>query len=254
MALRKRTADPACPAGAFYLVYLIIAHLFTSLCSHPSHCSSAFMSSRFMYDEPGAPFRSPRYGSYGSPYSDDSQEVPVFQYDKLDKRIPSIRLLNLHMREQGIVCTMETVDLRQAPAYEVLSYCWSPHTNNRTIMINGCSHKVSQNLFTALERLKQVDNVGHSGRNMHHAPVRRLWIDAICINQEDMSERSRQDQLMWAINSKAAKVLAWLGDEENDSDIGKEVSRLLACQNESFLLKKSPQKRSPTSQTKYHVR
>ncbi|KAE9380800.1 hypothetical protein N431DRAFT_477671 [Stipitochalara longipes BDJ] len=40
-----------------------------------------------------------------------------------------------------------------------------------------------------------------------------LWIDAICINQDDMDERSQQVQLMGEIYKKAAQVLMWIGDQ-----------------------------------------
>jgi hypothetical protein len=41
-----------------------------------------------------------------------------------------------------------------------------------------------------------------------------LWADAICINQEDTSERASQIQLMRCTYSLAKVVLAWLGDND----------------------------------------
>ena len=42
---------------------------------------------------------------------------------------------------------------------------------------------------------------------------RTLWIDAICINQDDLDERAQQVMLMRKIYSKADRVLVWLGPE-----------------------------------------
>lgn len=47
--------------------------------------------------------------------------------------------------------------------------------------------------------------------------VRIVWIDQICINQDDLEERSQQVQLMRDIYQTASRVLIWLGDYENDS-------------------------------------
>jgi hypothetical protein len=44
-----------------------------------------------------------------------------------------------------------------------------------------------------------------------------MWIDAICINQQDLGERAQQVQLMGSIYTGAARVVVWLGPEEDDS-------------------------------------
>jgi hypothetical protein len=47
---------------------------------------------------------------------------------------------------------------------------------------------------------------------------RILWIDAICINQEDNEEKGRQVRLMAKIYAKASRVVVWLGKAANNSD------------------------------------
>lgn len=44
-----------------------------------------------------------------------------------------------------------------------------------------------------------------------------LWIDALCINQDDLQERSHQVQMMKQIYSRASSVLVWLGLHRDDS-------------------------------------
>lgn len=46
-----------------------------------------------------------------------------------------------------------------------------------------------------------------------------LWIDAICINQRSIAERSVQVMHMGEVYTKAASVIAWLGEESNDSNL-----------------------------------
>ena len=45
-----------------------------------------------------------------------------------------------------------------------------------------------------------------------------LWIDALCINQDNISERSAQVQLMDKIYQQASRVLIYLGEAESGSD------------------------------------
>jgi len=47
---------------------------------------------------------------------------------------------------------------------------------------------------------------------------RVLWADAVCINQQDDNEKSKQVQLMLDIFASASKVLAWTGEASYDSD------------------------------------
>ena len=46
---------------------------------------------------------------------------------------------------------------------------------------------------------------------------RVVWIDAICINQTDIEERSQQVEMMGLIYSKAVRNLIWLGEEDCDT-------------------------------------
>jgi len=75
-----------------------------------------------------------------------------------------------------------------------------------TIWVNGQQHEVTENLFSALGRLRQIDR-------KHF-----LWVDAICINQEDLRERTDQVKLMGDIYRNAKEVLIWLGDENGTTD------------------------------------
>ncbi|RDW57093.1 hypothetical protein BP6252_13839 [Coleophoma cylindrospora] len=92
----------------------------------------------------------------------------------------------------------------QVLQYEALSYAWGLPSNQRQILINKIPCQVRENLWWALHHLRL------------RYGVRLLWIDALCINQEDVIERNHQVALMKYIYSKAERVVVWLGCETDD--------------------------------------
>ncbi|KAF7198604.1 Heterokaryon incompatibility protein 6, OR allele [Pseudocercospora fuligena] len=92
--------------------------------------------------------------------------------------------------------------------YVCLSYCWGHPRKSRSITVNGCKFKITENLHRALQAIYR-----------HHHHETYYWIDAICINQGDIVERSRQVAQMWKIFASAVNVLAWLGEADEESKI-----------------------------------
>ncbi|KAK4552095.1 hypothetical protein LTR86_010631 [Recurvomyces mirabilis] len=88
--------------------------------------------------------------------------------------------------------------------YEALSYTWGSQTDNRVIHMNGCnkSTSITKHLFQALQRLRR------------RQATRTLWVDALCINQNDLSERSTQVAIMSEIYRAATCVNIWLGEPD----------------------------------------
>ena len=60
-------------------------------------------------------------------------------------------------------------------------------------------------------------------------PADLFWIDALCINQNDVDEKNRQTSQMSEINRTAKETLAWLGPEGDDSAIAAEFITDLCC-------------------------
>ncbi|KAF7187702.1 Heterokaryon incompatibility protein 6, OR allele [Pseudocercospora fuligena] len=85
--------------------------------------------------------------------------------------------------------------------YIALSYCWGNKDDLRQITMNGCTFDVTANLWQALSTIQQH----------HRSDIRYYWVDAICINQDDLEERNNQVHQMWRIFSNAQWVYAWLG-------------------------------------------
>ncbi len=97
-----------------------------------------------------------------------------------------IRLLKLWSRWKGeiIQCTLEIHSLQRLPRYEALSYTWDHSGSKKVIKVHDTTFAVSRNLFSALKRLR------------YKTQSRMLWVDAICINQNDLDERSHQVERM----------------------------------------------------------
>ena len=97
------------------------------------------------------------------------------------------------------VAHLEVTLLAAAPSFEALSYTWGVARREEGIRLNGVLVRTTENLIVALHSLRHPDR------------VRVLWVDALCINQENCAERSAQVAIMDRIYRRADKVLIWLG-------------------------------------------
>lgn len=125
-------------------------------------------------------------------------------YKPLDSEKSHIRLVTIHPKDQvsrQIKCDLEICSLDDKLHYEALSYVWGPEGYDLEILLEGQVFPVRLNLEFALGDLRLADR------------PRRLWIDAICINQGDKEERSSQVLLMRQIYKYASRVVVWLGIE-----------------------------------------
>jgi hypothetical protein len=125
----------------------------------------------------------------------------------------SIRLLVLHPSVDGtnsdpIRCTIQHVRLSdESLEYEAVSYTWGETTRMRSIYFNRGTRKLSvrPNCYNVLWRLRRVHR------------DRLLWIDAICINQDNLQERASQVRIMDRIYNCASTVLAVLSEPNTNS-------------------------------------
>ncbi|KAI1276055.1 HET domain-containing protein [Xylaria sp. FL0933] len=107
--------------------------------------------------------------------------------------------------------TLKTVALDAAPPYFALSYCWESQAHNEPIQVDGMALRISRNLLEALQRLRDVGTENSTLNRDIQAEW--VWIDQICINQNDISERSQQVQYIRSIYSGAIRTLVWLGTD-----------------------------------------
>ena len=134
----------------------------------------------------------------------------AFFYDSLDPSIDSIRVLVLEPNpdpKAAIRCKLLHKTFGQRPRYEALSYTWGSEGNKRKILIGGKDFQVGRNLWDALIHLRNP------------ASDRSIWVDAVRINQADISERNRQVRIMHHIYNRAQAVLVWLGTADHKDRI-----------------------------------
>jgi hypothetical protein len=143
-----------------------------------------------------------------------------YSYSPLPSGSDSIRLLRLMPHEDetaNIQCELfeyRLQNLRGSHLYEALSYVWGNPDKKLPILLNNYSFDVTVNLHAALLRLR------------NDSMERVVWVDAICIDQENHKEKEHQIQSMAKIYSQANRVIVWLGEAEDDSDQALEAIRV----------------------------
>lgn len=120
-------------------------------------------------------------------------------YPPVDAR--SIRLLHLEEGQHNdpIHFSLVSVSLDSNPTYEAVSYCWGDRSCRQDVSCMGTSMSITTSLWGALQEFRHSDT------------PRILWVDGICINQDDEIEKTCQVRLMKEIYAKATLVLVWLG-------------------------------------------
>lgn len=125
-----------------------------------------------------------------------------------------IRLLELSKGnyDDPIRIELQVEDVAHKPEYEALSYTWGDKNGDSSTSERVYIGRhwdilpITRNCANALRRLR------YSGRS------RKLWVDAICINQSDVDERSHQVGIMQSIYATAERVLIYLGENSKDEN------------------------------------
>jgi len=123
-----------------------------------------------------------------------------------------IRVLQLQPsseKHRQIECRLQVLNLDSRSfiqRFEALSYQWGQEDPECFIICNGKRLNVTPNCKAALTHLR------------HQIMPRRLWVDAICIDQTEEEERSHQVDFMGHIYSAASTVIAWLGEGNTETE------------------------------------
>lgn len=133
-------------------------------------------------------------------------------YSPLRRDPREIRLLDVEPwtseRTEPIRLHVFPTKLDAAGDYKCLSYTWVQPEPSFPVQLNGFGFRVRENLHEALLRLRP---------QAPHKPL-RFWIDAICINQDDVEEREFQVSMMRDVYRLATDVIAWIGEENGPGD------------------------------------
>lgn len=121
-----------------------------------------------------------------------------------------IRVLRLYPGNSGDFLSghLQHAQLGQLP-YEALSYEWGGGERSHSIQLqDGRALQITKSLHGALADIRHVPPEGRH---------RLVWADSICINQDDIQERSQQVALMARIYRRASRVITYIGPERDGS-------------------------------------
>ncbi|TGO07383.1 hypothetical protein BTUL_0284g00020 [Botrytis tulipae] len=135
-----------------------------------------------------------------------------YQYQSINLGRPSIRLLQLYKGDwsdkiQGHFISAWFDDPDSIVPYSALSYAWGCIDKVEEVIVDSARIKVTFNLHTALQHLRSEEE------------DQIFWIDALCINQENVHEKIHQIRQMGDIYKKAEKVVVWLGRGTEETDL-----------------------------------
>lgn len=137
---------------------------------------------------------------------DTSADMPpkqaIFAHAPLTDATAQIRLLRLvpgSSKDDLLRYEINVYNIEDAPEYRAISYAWGESMQESEIVVDQRWMRVRQTCRYALWQTSL------------HLKDSLLWIDSICINQEDLQEKSIQVQMMGTIYRKAVLVAASLG-------------------------------------------
>jgi hypothetical protein len=116
----------------------------------------------------------------------------------------------------------------EIPLYVALSYAWGNPHDMLGILLDGRPELVTVNLFVALRRLRDLLRHPYRAPQAFKIDGVMFWIDALCVDQSNIEEKSIQVPRMGNIYGSAALVLAWLGESGTDDSM---IARLVGIAN-----------------------
>lgn len=169
----------------------------------------------------------------------EAEALSPYQYQPLSAERSEIRLLAINTKLSAtdpIHCRLITVSLNEeepAPTdpnyytyvstpqaiklFTPLSYTWGPLARTERIVVDGEYLLVTKSLHSALAHFRNTGDNLMRTYNPYDVGETFWWIDAICINQEDLDERSSQVMHMTRLYQKSTILHVWLGEESDDS-------------------------------------
>lgn len=87
--------------------------------------------------------------------------------------------------------------------FTALSYTWGNPSDTVPIVVNGAVQMITRNLRDALFTIRS--------KREPTKPITPVWADALCINQNNIAERSREVKRIRVVHKKASWLFIWLG-------------------------------------------
>ncbi|KAF5011994.1 hypothetical protein FDECE_1934 [Fusarium decemcellulare] len=162
--------------------------------------------------------------------AENQADLPLYKYEPLSA-LDAVRVLALcPSTDRAAPLTGDIIQYSRfeefgkidaSRIYTAVSYVWgeSRTFSHRVICNSGGSYlSITSNVDSLLRHFR------------HSVNIRHLWLDAICLNQSDESEKGVQIPLMGDIYRQARKTFIWLGeDNKNEAREMFALMRLLSA-------------------------
>lgn len=145
----------------------------------------------------------------------------LYDYVPLSNR-NSIRLVTVWgsgNTSDPLICEIREHSLDSQPLYSALSYTWGGQKSDREMIV--VDSLVGQNNIVAVSKVLLTQTCEEALKEMRGRlaiDTFDIWVDSICINQQDIPEREAQVSMMDKIYSQATQVNIWLGPGTPSSD------------------------------------
>jgi hypothetical protein len=127
-----------------------------------------------------------------------------YTYEALLDR--EIRLLYLTYNGEQIVSKLIPCSISNPLRFTALSYAWGSPSRQNDLTIDESTLKITKSVHDFLPYLRR------------HLGTEYVWIDGVCINQDNDNEKTAQVPLMGEIYTKATEAIIWLGPSDDDID------------------------------------
>lgn len=157
--------------------------------------------------------------NHGSNLAIMDPHIQPYQY----KPLPTgrcIRIILLYPSrdfDSPVLCSLKHISLGPSSntwdpsKYDAISYVWGSSDRDHELVCDGGTIPLTQNCHKMLQYLRQPSR------------TRKIWVDAICIDQSSTTERNHQVALMGEVYKLAKRVLIWLG--EGDAEAHRVIRR-----------------------------
>lgn len=165
-------------------------------------------------------------------------ELADYEYEPVNEDAFEVRFLILlpGEREAPVQALLLSYPLMEKdyPPYEALSYAWGSPDDPMSVEIRTTDFREVESLFDNPSSHRRTFKYGQQdfgeilvtqnlGRALPYlrdrVRPRILWIDAICVNQKDLLERSNQVQRMADVYRLASRALVWLSEASDTSRV-----------------------------------
>ncbi len=139
-----------------------------------------------------------------------------------------------------LVGRLLAVDLKNSPPFQAIEYRWEiPHGGLSSILCNGQPIPAQPKVVAALMAIR------------HPTQPQLVWIDSVCINQEDIGEKSAQVSMIPGIMSMANKVVLYVDSwSENTGAALQLAGQLIEANRAVFGHARWPLPSPPATQSK----